>query len=87
MGQNGMSNVDPQLAKHIEDIWRHGPVGEGDNLICGIARYVGKLADLSVSDAGLRVMQEFFGVEEAVELCERIRDEGMRFDLRSLHSQ
>jgi hypothetical protein len=67
-----------QLVKDIEHIWRHGPDAARDNLIYGIARYVSKLGQLSVSDTELRAMQRFFKSADAVELYERVRDESGR---------
>jgi hypothetical protein len=73
-----MCEPNPQLVEEIERIWRHGPPAARDNLICGIARYVSKLGELSVSDTELRAMQRFFQPKDAVELYERIRDESGR---------
>jgi hypothetical protein len=75
-----MSDADPNLVRRIESVWRNGPPAERENLIYGIVRYVSKLGELSVSDVELRAMQKFFGVPDAVELYERIRDDSLRFE-------
>jgi len=75
-----MSDVDPNLVRRIESVWRDGPPAEREELIYGIVRYVSKLGELSVSDAELRAMGTFFGVADAVELYQRIRDDSLRFE-------
>jgi hypothetical protein len=75
-----MSDIDSNLVRRIESVWRDGPPAEREELIYGIARYVSKLGELSVSDVELRAMQKFFSVQDAVELYERIRDDSLRFE-------
>jgi hypothetical protein len=75
-----MNDLDPNLVRRVESVWRNGPPAEREELINGIARYVCKLGDLSVSDVELRAMQKFFGVEDAIELYQRIRDDSARFE-------
>jgi hypothetical protein len=52
-----MRDVDSNFVRRIESVWRNGPPVEREELIYGIARYVGKLAELSVSDRELCAMQ------------------------------
>jgi len=73
-----MGEPSPQLVQDIERIWRHGPPDAREALIYGIARYVSKVAELSISDTELRAMQRFFEPKDAIERYERIRDESGR---------
>jgi hypothetical protein len=77
---SGMSDVDPQLVRQLEALWRNGPAREKDNFIDGIARYVSKSASLVVSDTELRALREFFTVGDMVYLYEHIRDVGRRLE-------
>jgi hypothetical protein len=75
-----MGDVDPQLVRELEAVWRHAPAIEKDNFIYGIARYVSKLASLAVSDTELRALREFFTVADMVYLYEQIRDVSRRLE-------
>ena len=63
-----------ELVTHLKHVWRVGPIQERENVVYGIARYVSKMADLSVSDAELTALRQFLTVDECVELYIQIRD-------------
>ena len=69
-----MNDPDPQLVRDLEDAWRRESSREREFIVKGIARYVGKVASLAVSDTELRALRAFFTVADMVDLYEQIRD-------------
>ena len=75
-----MAEPNPKYVESLRHLWRRGNVDERQQLVSGIARYVSKLGELSVSDEELRALATFFNVEECLDLYQQIRDTSGRLE-------